>query len=110
MKYAENNAVTYEQDGISVESVFNIRLVDPDRQMYEEVWTLNINDRGRHRRLQIVERNRAVFPREFLNFVRSRSDFEFVGWWRDWDLAQPITETALTTRPIALLRRSKSAI
>lgn len=105
MKYADNNAVTYQRDGVTVESKFNIRLIDTDRQMYEEIWTLNVNDHGRHRRLLMTERNRAIFPGEFLSFVQSRTDFEFVGWWREWDLAQPITEGSETTRPIALLQR-----
>ena len=105
LKYADNNAVTYKRDGISVESKFNIRLLDPSEQMYEEVWTLDVNDRGRRRQLQMVERNRAINPNEFLAFLRNRSDFEFVGWWKDWDLDQPITETSAVTRPVALLRR-----
>jgi SAM-dependent methyltransferase len=105
LKYANNNAVTYERGGISVESKFNIRLVDQAEQMYEEIWTLDVNDRGRRRKLQMIERNRAIAPNEFLAFVRNRSDFEFVGWWKDWDLEQPITETSAVIRPVALLRR-----
>jgi hypothetical protein len=105
MKYADNNCVTYEQNGVSVESKFNIRLVDSAAQMYEEIWTLDVNDRGRRRKLQMVERNRAINPNEFLAFVRNRPDFEFVGWWKDWDLSQPITDTTTVTRPVALLRR-----
>lgn len=105
LKYAENNAVTRERDGISVESKFNLRLVDSSQQMYEEIWTLNINDRGRRRQLQMTERNRAIFPDEFLAFVQNRDDFAFVGWWDEWDLNRPITRTEKTTRPIALLKR-----
>jgi len=105
MKYAEDNTVTYERDGITVVSKFNIRLLDPGEQMYEEIWTLDVDDRGQRRKLQMIERNRAIFPGEFLTFVRSRTDFEFVGWWKDWDLAQPIADGAETARPVALLRR-----
>jgi len=106
LKYADNNSVTYEQNGISVESKFNIRLIDSASQMYEEIWTLDVNDRGRRRKLQMVERNRAINPNEFLAFVRNRTDFEFVGWWKDWDLSQPIIDTTTVTRPVALLRRA----
>lgn len=106
MKYADTNYVAWERDGVTVESRFNIRLIDPAEQMYEEVWTLDVNDRGQRRNLQMTERNRAVFPREFLNFVKSRPDFEFVGWWREWDLTQPIDSISEITRPVALLRRT----
>ena len=105
LKYSGSNCVTFERDGITVESKFDIRLVDPTQQMYEEVWTLEVNDRSRRRRLQMYERNRAIFPKDFLTFVRSRTDFEFVGWWKDWNLNNPITETCDITRPVALLRR-----
>jgi len=105
MKYAENNAVTLERAGISVESRFNIRMVDPGQKMYEEVWTLDVTDRGRRRNLQMTERNRAIFPLDFLTFLQSRPDFEFVGWWREWDLDKPITGDPEVTRPVSLLRR-----
>jgi len=105
LHHAENNTVVQERDGVVVESKFNIRLVDPGQQMYEEVWTVDVNDHGNKRRLQMIERNRAMFPREFLTFVRARNDFELVGWWRDWDLDQPITDLSSPDRPVALLRR-----
>ena len=105
LKHDGKNSVVQERDGVVVESEFNIRLVDPVQQMYEEVWTVNVNDHGRKRNLQMIERNRAIFPKEFLTFVRSRTDFEFVGWWRDWDLNQPITDLSTPDRPVALLRR-----
>lgn len=105
MKYAENNAIRLEQNGISVESRFDIRLVDPEQNMYEEIWTLDINDRGSKQRLQMTECNKAIFPDDFMALVNSRTDFEFVGWWRDWDFSQPIDNKSKIVRPIALLRR-----
>jgi SAM-dependent methyltransferase len=105
MKYAENNSVTWERDGVTVKSCFNIRVVDPGEQMYEEVWTLDVTDRGRRRNLQMTERTRAIFPHDFLNLVKSRPDFEFVGWWKEWDLNQPVDSDSEVTRPIVLLRR-----
>jgi len=38
--------------------------------------------------------------------VQERTDFEFVGWWYDWDLDKPIVDgTIKVTRPVVLLRR-----
>ncbi len=105
MKYADRNEVTHERDGIRIKSRFDIRLIDPPRQMYEEVWTLDIDDHGHRQQLQRTEQNRAIFPDEFLSFVNGRSDFEFVGWWSDWDFAQPISDNRQIIRPFALLRR-----
>jgi SAM-dependent methyltransferase len=105
MNYANNNAVTHERDGIKIESRFDIRLLDKEQQMYEEIWTLDIDDHGKQQQLKRTEHNRAVFPAEFLEFVKSRTDFEFIGWWRDWDLSQPITNNCQIIRPVTLLRR-----
>jgi len=105
LKYATSSSKINKLDGITVESKFNIRLVDSANQMYEEVWTVNVDDHGRQKRFQVTERNRAIFPQEFLLFIRSRTDFEFVGWWQDWDLSKPISGQANTNRPVALVIR-----
>ncbi len=99
------SAVTQESDGIRVESHFNTRLVDSARQMYEEIWTVHVDDHGRRRTFETIERNRAIFPQEFLLFLESRTDFEFVGWWHDWDLEKPIEGNSEVQRPVALIRR-----
>ncbi len=99
------NTVFNEANGINVESKFNIRLIDPAEQMYEEIWTVKINDNGRHKKFEMIERNRAIFPQEFLLFIENRTDFEFVGWWRDWDFNQPITGNSAIARPIALIKK-----
>jgi SAM-dependent methyltransferase len=100
-----SNAVSQELNGIRVDSHFNTRLVDPARQMYEEIWTVNVDDNGRQRTFEMIERNRAIFPQEFLLFLESRTDFEFVGWWHDWDFGKPIEGQAEVTRPVVLIRR-----
>lgn len=107
MKHA-TSCLTAEMDGINVESHFNTRLIDPAGQMYEEIWTVNIDDHGRHQNFEMVERNRAIFPQEFLLFIESRTDFEFVGWWREWDFDKPIDHANETARPIVLVRRKQS--
>lgn len=105
LKYEGSDSFTVERDGIAVDSKFDIRLVDQDRQMYEEIWTVNVNDHSRHRRFEMVERNKAIFPPEFVEFLSRRSDFEFVGWWKNWNLNLPIDDFTNVTRPVVLLRR-----
>jgi SAM-dependent methyltransferase len=99
------SAFEAEVDGILIDSRFDTRLVDPARQLYEEIWTVDVDDHGRRRSFQMVERNRAVFPQEFLLFIQNRPDFEFVGWWHDWDLRKPIDEASEISRPVVLIRR-----
>lgn len=102
----DNNAFTIERDGIAVESRFAIKLLDSTRQMYEEIWTVHVNDHGRHRTLEMIERNKAILPGEFMKFLQARPDFEFVGWWKDWNLQEPIVSEADVSRPVALIRRT----
>ena len=94
-----------EIDGVTVDSHFDTRLVDPAKQLYEEIWTVQVDDHGRRKQFQMVERNRAVFPQEFLLFLQGRTDFEFVGWWHEWDLRKRIDEASEITRPVVLIRR-----
>ena len=79
-----------ENDGVHIESSFQIALADPTDHLYHEIWTVNVDDHGRRHSFRTEEYNRAWFPADFLRFIDRESDFEFVGWWRDWDLSQPL--------------------
>ena len=99
------NKYAIERDGIAVESEFHIRLIDSDEQMYEEIWSVNVDDHGRHTSFVMTEHNRAMFPEEFLRFIDDRDDFELVGWWRDWSMEKSIDRPGESERPIVLIRR-----
>jgi SAM-dependent methyltransferase len=101
-----HNTVVNENRGIRIESTFNTTLVDPADQMYEEIWHVDVDDHGRRRSFHMIERNRAIFPQEFRLLVNQRTDFDFVGWWCDWDLDKPIGGGRIEViRPSILLRR-----
>ncbi len=95
----------HTHNGITVESRFNIRLLDPGQSIYEEIWDVRIDDHGKIKEFRMVECNKAVFPGEFRQFLDRRDDFEFVGWWRDWDFEKPITDVGHIPRPLAIIRR-----
>ena len=100
-----SNVISNERDGIKVESKFNIRLIDAAKQIYEETWALDVDDHGHRRQLQMTELNRAIFPEEFRLFIKSRSDFELAGWWKDWDLDRPVEGPGEIGRPVVILKR-----
>jgi SAM-dependent methyltransferase len=93
-------------NGITVESRFKIRLLDPGQNIYEEIWDVRIDDHGKIKTFRMVENNKAVFPGEFRQFLDGRDDFEFVGWWRDWDFDKPISDDGPIPRPLAIIRRT----
>ncbi len=105
LKDSENNSYSLEKDGIIIESDFNIKLLDHENQMYEEIWTVNVNDHGRHKKFNMIERNKAILPEEFRKFIKNRTDFEIVGMWGDWYLNQPIIDHNEVSRPIIIIRK-----
>ena len=105
MAYASHNRMKIERNGVTIESHFDISMIDPINQLYKEVWTIHINDNGERRTLRMIEKNRAIFPQEFLLFVENCTDFELVGWWHEWDLDHPLESIGESTRPLVILRR-----
>lgn len=100
-----SNVVVSENGGIVIESDFHTKLIDSAKQLYEEIWTIDVDDHGEQHRFQMTEHNRAIYPQEFLLFLESRTEFEFVNWWSDWDFEKPIGGAGEVTRPVALIRR-----
>lgn len=105
MSPAYANRVVTTGNRTSVYSAFDLRLIDPARQIYEEVWSIQVDDCGQRHQFEMIERNRAVYPQEFLLFITQRPDFDFVGWWEDWDFQRPMVAGSTPTRPLTLIRR-----
>ena len=98
------------RNSVQVDARVEMKPIDRAQQTFTETLILNVVDGDETHRLESSSVKRAVFPQEFLLFVESLEEFEFVGWWNNWDLAQPITSsTATFFRPITLLRRRQHA-
>jgi SAM-dependent methyltransferase len=94
-----------ERDGIKVKTTVSWKPINRVHQTFEEIITQKVDDHGKQ--LEIVDKDvkRAIFPQEFLLFISGRSEFEFVGWWNNWDLDQPLEKAEEIDRPIVLVRR-----
>jgi len=94
-----------ERDGIKVKTTVSWKAINRVEQTFEETITLEVDDHGK--KLNIVGKGirRAIYPQEFLCFVSTLKHFEFVGWWNNWDLGQPLEQADKIDRPIALVRR-----
>ena len=90
---------------ITVKTTWQVNLVDPVEQIVEGSLTLEVDDEGAKKVFREAIVGRRIYPQEFLLFIAARSDFEFVGWWNNWDLTQPLGETQEVCRPIIILRR-----
>ena len=99
---------TMERDGIEVTTKWSERLVDVVGQLVEETLTLEVMEDGAVHHFSQTAVNRVIFPQEFLLLIEHTGEFEFVGWWNNWDLDKPLSEVKdpkNISRPIALLRR-----
>ena len=95
-----------EADGVVIDVNVTLRDIDPVEQLIQEAATLNVVDQGQALTISSSDLRRVMYPQEFLLLVDAMAEFEFVGWWNDWDLDQPLSQLAgEISRPIALLRR-----
>lgn len=94
-----------EGEGIKVKTTVSWKAIDKVKQTFKETIRLQVDDHGK--KLDIVgkETKRAIFPQEFLCLIKNHSAFEFVGWWNNWDLEQPLEGAEKIDRPITLIRR-----
>lgn len=94
-----------ERDGIKVKTTVSWRLISRTDQTFEETISQEVDDHGRRVDITGREIKRAIFPQEFLCIISAHPQFEFVGWWNNWNLSQPLEHADKIDRPIALVRR-----
>lgn len=102
----EGESWEIEKEGIHVKTTVSSKYINPVEQLFEENIILEVNDHGKHHTLAEKGIRRAIFPQEFLGFVNSRQDFEFIGCWNNWDLSKPLEKATKANRPITLIRRT----
>ena len=90
---------------VKVKTTYQTNLINPVEQIFEGSLTLEVEDEGVMKVFRETAMERQIYPQEFLLFVAARSDFEFIGWWNNWDLTQPLDEAQTISRPITILRR-----
>ena len=93
------------RDGTTVTPRHPTRLKNAAAQLYEENILFTIKDHGRHKKLLHTGIRRAIFPQEFMLAATRLNDFEFIGWWNDWNWNRPLGEGwDEIIRPITILR------
>ncbi len=92
--------------GVKVKTTVFWKLVNRTEQTFEETITQEIDDHGK--KLGIIGKDirRTIFLQKFSFLMRADRHFEFVGWWNNWNLDQPLEEAQKIDRPIALVRRT----
>ena len=99
---------TIEHEGIKVTTSFSEEYTDAVEQLVKETIALEVEDHGTISHLLESGVKRVIFPQEFLRIIEQTGDLEFVGWWNNWDLQEPLSfvkDSGSIERPIVLLRR-----
>lgn len=95
-----------KKSGVVVKTIFSLKPLDRVAQVFEETIKLEVNDRGKKFDIVGTDVKRAIYPQEFLMLVYSLRDFEFLGWWNNWNLKKPLENAGdKINRPIILLRK-----
>jgi len=95
-----------ERDGIRVKTTVSWKAVNLISQTFEETIVFEIDDHGKQQTIIGRDVKRAIYPQEFLYFVSNSEHFQFIGWWNNWDLSQPLEQATEITRPIAIVQKT----
>ena len=74
------------------------------QQIIEKI-TIEAIESGRTKIFKTEKLGKIIFPQEFLELVAKNGKFEFLGWFSNFDLAQPLEKATCFNRPMPLLRR-----
>ena len=85
---ASGGGETWEikRDEIHVKTTVSCRTINPVEQTVEETIIIEVNDNGKCQTIIGKDIKRDIYPQEFLCFISAFKDFEFVGWWNNWNL------------------------
>ncbi|SKA92283.1 Methyltransferase domain-containing protein [Thiothrix eikelboomii] len=79
---------------------------DHPNQLFEEQLAIEVQEGEQCLSLASHSVKRAIYPQEFLQLIKMMQQFEFIGWWNNWTLDEPLTrQTQTIFRPITLLRK-----
>lgn len=93
------------KDDITVQTTYHVRSVNLVEQTVEEIISQEVVDGDTQVVLREVVVRRDIYPQEFLLLMKTRSEFEFVGWWNSWDLSKPLDGAQAISRPITVVRK-----
>ena len=88
-----------------VETVYTLTHLDRLEQTVEERVEVTAHEAGGARTFATSATKRVMYPQEFLQFIGHHPAFEFVGWWNDWDLDEPLDGAHPINRPLIVIRR-----
>lgn len=96
---------TVIKEGLTVNVTYEENVLNMVEQKSLERITVEVIEDGKTKVFQEETIFKVIFPQEFLELVNKNGKFEFVGWYNNFDLDQPLERATKFNRPITLLRR-----
>ncbi len=90
------------RNGIKIKASFCATIIDHVAQTFREDAILEISDHGTKRRIRSYELKKFFFPQEFLALIKCHNEFEFIGWFDNFDINKEATSTG---RQVVVLRK-----
>lgn len=101
-KLWEPSTWTIEEDGINVQTTYQLDLLDSLTQTVLQKLDFVVDDKGNHYELSEHEEIKLIFPQEFKLLVEIHGDFEFLGFF---ERESTEIQQAASRDNIVLLRR-----
>jgi len=96
---------TVMKEGLTVNVTYEENVLNMVEQKTLERITVEVIENGKTKILKEETVSKVIFPQEFLELVDKNGKFEFVGWYNNFDLDQPLERATKMNRPTTLLRR-----
>ncbi len=96
---------THEYDHVRCTTLYRAEHLNRIEQTILETVEVSVETEGITREFVATAQKRVMYPQEFLQFIRQHPSFEFVGWWNDWNLDEPLEQAASINRPLIAIRR-----
>jgi SAM-dependent methyltransferase len=97
---------TVLKEGLTVNVTWKEIPVNLVEQKVLEQCIVEVVEEGETKVLKQETLLKVIFPQEFLELVNRNKQFEFIGWYNNFDLNQPLDKATRFNRPITLLRRN----
>ncbi|HAH32017.1 MAG TPA: hypothetical protein DCL44_06860 [Elusimicrobia bacterium] len=88
-----------------VKATYSCEIINKISQTIGETLRLDVTEGVKQKTFVNHSVKKAIYPQEFLNFMAGRRDFEFIGWWNNWNLEEPLTGSEKIVRPIIIIRK-----
>ena len=101
----DNTEWTLENNESKIKARISSKVIDKINQLWEHRLNVDVQENGKEMHFESADITKVIFPQEFLLLIEKTKKFEFVGWWNNWDINEPIERVKKFERPLILVRR-----